>query len=88
MSHATPLKPNRIQQTLRRYFLRILPRPLTLVEDPMAQLNRLMQWDMHQIDDREYRRRLLGRRHRRHPVTAIPRHCFAGMGGLHRRQDC
>ena len=33
MSHATPLKPNRIQQTLRRYFLRILPRPLTLVED-------------------------------------------------------
>ncbi|WP_439825704.1 hypothetical protein [Aeromonas caviae] len=58
MSHANHLKPNRIQQTLRRYFLRILPRPLTLVEDPMAQLNRLMQWDMHQIDDREYRRRL------------------------------
>ncbi len=58
MSHATPLKPNRIQQTLRRYFLRILPHPLTLVEDPMVQLNRLMQWDMHQIDDREYRRRL------------------------------
>ncbi|MEJ6015301.1 hypothetical protein WGC31_03665 [Aeromonas caviae] len=58
MSHANPLKPNRIQQTLLRYFLRILPRPLTLVEDPMVQLNRLMQWDMHQIDDREYRRRL------------------------------
>ena len=28
MSHANPLKPNRIQQTLRRYFKRILPRPL------------------------------------------------------------
>ena len=58
MSHANPLKPNRIQQPLRRYFLRILPHPLTLVEDPMVQLNRLMQWDMHQIDDKEYRRRL------------------------------
>ena len=58
MSHANPLKPNRIQQTLRRYFKRILPRPLALIEDPMQQLNRLMQWDMHQIDDREYRRRL------------------------------
>ncbi|MBC8674131.1 hypothetical protein H2136_15340 [Aeromonas hydrophila] len=32
--------------------------PLTLIEDPMSQLNRLMQWDMQQIDDREYRRRL------------------------------
>ncbi|MGY3917064.1 hypothetical protein [Aeromonas australiensis] len=58
MSHANPLKPNRIQQTLRRYFKRILPRPLALIEDPMQQLNRLMQWDMHQIDDKEYRRRL------------------------------
>ena len=58
MSHANPLKPNRIQQTLRRYFKRVLPRPLALIEDPMQQLNRLMQWDMHQIDDREYRRRL------------------------------
>ncbi|MGY3893331.1 hypothetical protein [Aeromonas enterica] len=58
MSQPLPLKPNRIQQTLRRYFKRILPRPLTLIEDPMSQLNRLMQWDMHQIDDREYRRRL------------------------------
>ena len=58
MSHANPIKPNRIQQTLRRYFKRILPRPLALIEDPMQQLNRLMQWDMHQIDDREYRRRL------------------------------
>ncbi|XQW89972.1 hypothetical protein ACOYXV_12225 [Aeromonas veronii] len=53
-----PLKPNRIQQTLRRYFKRILPRPLPLIEDPMQQLNRLMQWDMNQIDDKEYRRRL------------------------------
>ncbi|MGL5128783.1 MAG: hypothetical protein ACRC7D_11670 [Aeromonas popoffii] len=58
MSQATPLKPNRIQQTLRRYFKRILPKPLALIEDPMHQLNRLMQWDMHQIDDKEYRRRL------------------------------
>ena len=58
MSHATPHAPNRIQQILRRYFRRILPSPLTLIEDPMHQLNRLMQWDMHQIDDREYRRRL------------------------------
>ena len=58
MSQTNPHAPNRIQQTLRRYFLRILPRPLALVEDPMSQLNRLMQWDMHQIDDREYRRRL------------------------------
>jgi len=58
MSHANPLKPNRIQQTLRRYFKRILPRPLALIEDPMQQLNRLMQWDMHQVDDKEYRRRL------------------------------
>lgn len=58
MSQANPLKPNRIQQTLRRYFKRILPRPPALIEDPMSQLNRLMQWDMHQIDDREYRRRL------------------------------
>ena len=44
MSQAATPKPNRILQTLRRYFL--------------SQLNRLMQWDMHQIDDREYRRRL------------------------------
>ena len=58
MSHANPLKANRIQQTLRRYFKRILPRPLPLIEDPMQQLNRLMQWDMNQIDDKEYRRRL------------------------------
>ncbi|WP_368192528.1 hypothetical protein [Aeromonas sp. s8] len=58
MSHANPLKPNRIQQALRRYFKRILPRPLSLIEDPMQQLNRLMQWDMNQIDDKEYRRRL------------------------------
>lgn len=58
MSHANPIKPNRIQQILRRYFKRILPHPLPLIEDPMSQLNRLMQWDMHQIDDREYRRRL------------------------------
>lgn len=58
MSHANPTKPNRIQQILRRYFKRILPRPLPLIEDPMSQLNRLMQWDMHQIDDKEYRRRL------------------------------
>lgn len=58
MSHANPTKPNRIQQTLRRYFKRILPRPLPLIEDPMQQLNRLMQWDMNQIDDKEYRRRL------------------------------
>ncbi|WP_421341705.1 hypothetical protein [Aeromonas veronii] len=58
MSHANPIKPNRIQQTLRRYFKRILPRPLPLIEDPMLQLNRLMQWDMNQIDDKEYRRRL------------------------------
>ena len=58
MSHATPLKPNRIQQALRRYFKRILLRPLALIEDPMQQLNRLMQWDMNQIDDKEYRRRL------------------------------
>ncbi|TNI47379.1 hypothetical protein [Aeromonas veronii] len=58
MSHANPLKPNRIQQTLCRYFKRILPRPLALIEDPMQQLNRLMQWDMNQIDDKEYRRRL------------------------------
>ena len=58
MSHANPHAPNRIQQGMRRYFRRILPRPLTLIEDPMQQLNRLMQWDMHQIDDREYRRRL------------------------------
>ncbi|WP_411166358.1 hypothetical protein Aeroheme_03744 [Aeromonas sp. DSM 116730] len=58
MSQQTAPTPNRIQQTLRRYFKRILPRPLTLIEDPMHQLNRLMQWDMHQIDDREYRRRL------------------------------
>ena len=57
MSHANPLKPNRIQQTLRRYFKRILPRPLALIADPMQQLNRLMQWDMNQIDDKEYRRR-------------------------------
>ncbi|CAD7489715.1 hypothetical protein ACXRSW_14315 [Aeromonas dhakensis] len=58
MSHANPIKPNRIQQILRRYFKRILPRPLPLIEDPTSQLNRLMQWDMHQIDDKEYRRRL------------------------------
>ena len=58
MSQTTPHAPNRNQQILRRYFRRILPRPLTLIEDPMQQLNRLMQWDMHQIDDREYRRRL------------------------------
>ncbi|WP_429136622.1 hypothetical protein ACQXXB_01290 [Aeromonas veronii] len=58
MSHANPIKPNRIQQTFRRYFKRILPRPLPLIEDPMQQLNRLMQWDMNQIDDKEYRRRL------------------------------
>ncbi|MFB2864388.1 hypothetical protein [Aeromonas sp. MdU4] len=58
MSHANPRKPNRIQQTLRRYFKRILQRPLPLIEDPMSQLNRLMQWDMNQIDDKEYRRRL------------------------------
>ncbi|MGN5170408.1 hypothetical protein [Aeromonas sp. 102P] len=43
---------------MRRYFKRILPRPLALIEDPMQQLNRLMQWDMNQIDDKEYRRRL------------------------------
>ena len=58
MSQTNPHAPNRIQQILRRYFRRILPRPLALIEDPMHQLNRLMQWDMHQIDDREYRRRL------------------------------
>ena len=58
MSQTTPHAPNRIQQGMRRYFRRILPRPLTLIEYPMQQLNRLMQWDMHQIDDREYRRRL------------------------------
>ncbi|MNH11656.1 hypothetical protein [Aeromonas sp. Marseille-Q7275] len=58
MSQTNPHAPNRIQQILRRYFRRIQPRPLTLIEDPMQQLNRLMQWDMHQIDDREYRRRL------------------------------
>ncbi|MGL4470166.1 MAG: hypothetical protein ACRCT3_08295 [Aeromonas hydrophila] len=58
MSHATPIKPNRVQQILRRYFKRILPHPLPLIEDPMQQLNRLMQWDIQQIDDREYRRRL------------------------------
>ena len=58
MSQTTPHAPNRIQQILRRYFRRILPSPLTLIEDPMSQLNRLMQWDMHQIDDKEYRRRL------------------------------
>ncbi len=58
MSQTTPHAPNRIQQGMRRYFRRILPRPLALIEDPMHQLNRLMQWDMHQIDDREYRRRL------------------------------
>ncbi|MGE6183576.1 hypothetical protein ACLHZ2_12535 [Aeromonas media] len=58
MSQTNPHAPNRIQQILRRYFRRILPSPLTLIEDPMQQLNRLMQWDMHQIDDREYRRRL------------------------------
>ncbi|MFM4650637.1 hypothetical protein ACEUDJ_16400 [Aeromonas bivalvium] len=58
MHQTSPLKPNRIQQGMRRYFRRILSRPLPLIEDPMAQLNRLMQWDMDQIDDREYRRRL------------------------------
>ena len=58
MNQQSAPKPNRIQQTLRRYFKRILPRPLTLIEDPMQQLNRLMQWDMNQIDDKEYRRRL------------------------------
>lgn len=58
MSNTTSPKPIRIQQTLRRYFLRILPRPLPSIEDPMSQLNRLMQWDMNQIDDKEYRRRL------------------------------
>ncbi|HGY1009591.1 TPA: hypothetical protein ACNUUR_002193 [Aeromonas salmonicida] len=58
MNQQSAPKPNRIQQTLRRYFKRILPRPLILIEDPMSQLNRLMQWDMHQIDDKEYRRRL------------------------------
>lgn len=58
MNQVTPPKPNRIQQYLRRYFKRILPRPLPFIEDPMSQLNRLMQWDMNQIDDREYRRRL------------------------------
>ena len=58
MSQTTPHAPNRIQHGMRRYFRRILPRPLALIEDPMHQLNRLMQWDMHQIDDREYRRRL------------------------------
>ncbi|MNL18750.1 hypothetical protein D3C87_1399080 [compost metagenome] len=58
MSQQTAPTPIRIQQCLRRYFRRILPRPLPLVEDPMAQLNRLMQWDMNQIDDKEYRRRL------------------------------
>lgn len=58
MSQTNPHAPNRIQRILRRYFRRIQPRPLTLIEDPMQQLNRLMQWDMQQIDDREYRRRL------------------------------
>ncbi|MBV7599100.1 Uncharacterised protein [Aeromonas encheleia] len=58
MSQQTAPTPIRIQQSLRRYFRRILPRPLSLVEDPMTQLNRLMQWDMNQIDDKEYRRRL------------------------------
>ena len=58
MSQQTAPTPIRIQQSLRRYFRRILPRPLPLVEDPMAQINRLMQWDMNQIDDKEYRRRL------------------------------
>ncbi|MBV7437173.1 hypothetical protein [Aeromonas sp. sif2416] len=58
MSQQTAPTPIRIQQSLRRYFRRILPRPLPLVEDPMTQLNRLMQWDMNQIDDKEYRRRL------------------------------
>lgn len=58
MNQVIPPKPNRTQQYLRRYFKRILPRPLPLIEDPMNQLNRLMQWDMNQIDDREYRRRL------------------------------
>ena len=58
MSQTNPHAPHRIQQGMRRYFRRILPRPLALIEDPMHQLNRLMQWDMHQIGDREYRRRL------------------------------
>lgn len=58
MSQQSLPKPSRIQQTLRRYFHRILPRSPSLIEDPMIQLNRLMQWDMTQIDDREYRRRL------------------------------
>ena len=58
MSQQTAPTPIRIQQSLRRYFRRILPRPLSLVEDPMTQLNRLMQWDMNQIDDKEYRCRL------------------------------
>ena len=58
MSQTNPHAPNRIQQGMRRYFRRILFSSLTLIEDPMHQLNRLMQWDMHQIDDREYRRRL------------------------------
>ncbi|MEL3925609.1 MULTISPECIES: hypothetical protein [Aeromonas] len=58
MNQVISPKPNRIQQYLRRYFKRILPRPLPFIEDPMSQLNRLMQWDMNQIDDREYRRRL------------------------------
>lgn len=58
MNQQTPARPSRTQQTLRRYFQRILPRQLPLIEDPMGQLNRLMQWDMSQIDDREYRRRL------------------------------
>lgn len=58
MSQHTLARPSRIQQTLRRYFRRILPRPLPLLEDPMTQLNRLMQWDMTQLDDREYRRRV------------------------------
>ena len=58
MSQTNPHAPNRIQQGMRRYFRGIQPRPLLLIEDPMHQLNRLMQWDMHQIDDREYRRRL------------------------------
>ena len=44
MSQTTPHAPNRIQQGMRRYFRRILPSPLTLIEDPMHQLNRLMQW--------------------------------------------
>lgn len=58
MNQVIPPKPSRIQQYLCRYFKRILPRPLPFIEDPMSQLNRLMQWDMNQIDDREYRRRL------------------------------